>query len=146
MLHKDIVATFTPSPMAGPNIDQLGERFFDMTNIFDADYMDIAHKVADENNITLHEGIHVQSKGPQYETAAEIRLFKYAGSDTVSMSTASEEIAARHMNMRILGISFVSNMACGISDNKLSDDDIVEASKNSSQKFIKLIKGILESI
>lgn len=146
MAHNDIITQFVPSSMIGPNIDDLGERFFDMTDIFDSHYLEIAHKIADENGITLHDGTHVQTTGPQYETPSDVKLLGHLGADTVGMSTICEEIAARHMGMKILGISFVSNMAAGISKVALSDDDVCEASKTHGQNFIKLIKGIVENI
>lgn len=146
MAHNDVLTQFVPSVMIGPNIDELGERFFDMTTVFDKHYIEVAHKVAKENGINLHDGTHVQTTGPQYETAADVKMLRLLGADTVGMSTVCEEIAARHMGMKVFGVSFISNMAAGVSKVELCDDDVVEASKYHSKNFIKLIKGLVENI
>ena len=146
VITGDHISSFMHSPLIGQNIDQLGERFVDMTDVYDAELREIAQKVADDKGITVHSGIYIQVPGPQYETPAEIRMFRQLGADTIGMSSAVEAIAARHMNMRVIGISQVTNMAAGMEDVKLSHEDIQAATLDTAENFVELISGLIEEM
>jgi len=143
---KDYIAFNVPSPLAGPNLDELGQRFPDMTEPYDPELRKIVMDVAKENMIEVHEGVLMQLSGPQYESAAEIRACKALGADIVGMSSAVEVIAARHMGMRVAGISCVSNMACGISKNKLTEEEVFEVTSKVSKNFEKLVIGLISKL
>ena len=115
MMITDHITTGVPSPLIGPNIDELGTRFPDMSEVYSKRLQDVIRKCAAECGIEIQEGVYVQFTGPNYETPAEIRLAQSWGGDAVGMSTACEAMAARHMGMEICGISCITNMAAGIS-------------------------------
>ena len=120
MLIQDQIASFVPSPLIGTNIDELGARFPDMSEIYDEDLCKLIRYTASDLQLTLREGTYLQLTGPQYESPAEIRMYRLLGADAIGMSTACEAIAANHMGMKICGISCISNMACGMTDEQLS--------------------------
>ena len=126
MLITDQIASFVPSPLIGENMEELGPRFPDMSEIYDKDLQELIRSVAQEEGIPLQEGIYLQFTGPNYESPAEVRLAGKLGADAVGMSTACEAIAANHMGMKICGISCVTNMACGISENPLNHEEVQE--------------------
>ena len=115
MLIKDHITTAVPSPLIGPNIEELGTRFPDMSEVYSKKLQDIIRKSAKDCGIPLQEGVYVQLTGPNYETPAEIRMVRSWGADAVGMSTACEAMAARHMGMEVCGISCITNMAAGVS-------------------------------
>ena len=115
MMITDHITTGVPSPLIGPNMDELGTRFPDMSEVYSRRLQDVIRKCAKECDIKLQEGVYVQFTGPNYETPAEVRLAQRWGGDAVGMSTACEAMAARHMGMEICGISCITNMAAGIS-------------------------------
>ena len=120
MMLTDHIATGVPSPLIGPNLDELGPRFPDMSEVYSHRIRDTQRStVASECGIDLKEGVYVQLTGPNYETPAEVRMCKIWGGDAVGMSTACEAMAARHMGMEIGGISCITNLAAGISKEKL---------------------------
>ena len=139
MLIKDQIASFVPSPLIGPNIDELGTRFPDMSDIYKKDLRNIIRRVAASLGINLKEGIYLQLSGPNYESPAEVKMCKILGADAVGMSTACEAIAANHMGMHVCGISYISNLACGISDQPLSHEEVQEAADKIAPLFEKLI-------
>ena len=138
----DHISSFVPSPLVGENIDKLGDRFVDMTNIYDEELNSIVRDVANQNDITIHKAVMVQVTGPQYETPTEIRMYRSLGADTVGMSTVVEAIAARHMGMRICVVSCVTNLASGMQE-KISHDEVKSNSNDSSKNFALLIGGLL---
>ncbi len=140
---KDQISSFVPSPLIGKNKDELGERFTGMTDAFDRDMQEAVLKTGKDNNIPVHSGIYVQTTGPQYETPAEIRMYRTLGADTVGMSTAMEVIAARHMNMRVCAINCISNMAAGV-EEEFSHDTVAENMKNSAMDLKILLGGLLD--
>ena len=145
MLITDQIASFVPSPLIGTNLDELGPRFPDMSEIYDKNLQDMIRQVAKEEDIPLQEGIYLQFTGPNYETPAEVRLAGLLGADAVGMSTACEAIAANHMGMKICGISCVTNMACGISENPLNHEEVQETANMKAPLFKKLVrKSILK--
>lgn len=139
MLIKDHISVFAPNPLIGPNIDELGTRFPDMTNVYDSDLQDIIKFAAKDNDIDLKEGVYTQLTGPSFESPAEINMLKILGTDAVGMSTVVEAITANHIGMKICGISCVCNLAAGISPNPLSHEEVQEAGKNAAPLFTKLI-------
>lgn len=146
MVCKDAITHFIESPLRGPNIYELGHRFIDTTYLYDREYIKLALKVAKENDITLHSGIQVQSKGPHFETPADIHMWDILDVDTVGMSSVNEALAARHMEMRTLHINFISNMAAGITNEALSDEEVQEAAFKASKNFKKLILALVSKM
>ena len=140
MLITDQISSFVPSPLRGENIDALGVRFPDMSEIYSKRLQKIIRKVAVNADIPLKEGVYVQTAGPAYESPAEIRMFRLLGADAVGMSTAIEAIAARHCGMEICGISCISNLAAGISPHPLSHEEVKEAADKAAPQFEQLVR------
>jgi purine-nucleoside phosphorylase len=140
MMITDHVSVFAPNPLIGPNIEELGTRFPDMSHVYDPELCDIIRNVAKENNIELFEGVYAQLTGPSFESPAEIRMLGKMGVDAVGMSTVVETIVANHMGMRICGISCVANLAAGLSPNKLTHDEVQAAANEAAPKFTLLVK------
>ena len=139
MLITDHISSFAPNPLIGPNIEELGTRFPDMSNVYDQELNDIIRSVARDNDIELHEGVYAQLTGPSFESPAEIRMLGRLGADAVGMSTVVEAIAANHMGMRICGISCVANLAAGLSPNKLTHEEVQQAANEAAPRFTRLI-------
>lgn len=139
MLITDHVSMFAPNPLIGPNIEELGTRFPDMSHVYDEALQEIIRETAKENEISLFEGIYAQLTGPSYESPAEIRLLHQLGVSAVGMSTVVEAIAANHMGMKICGVSCISNLAAGMSDAPLSHTEVQEAADAVAPKFEKLL-------
>lgn len=146
MLISDQIANFVPSPLIGANIDELGPRFCDMSEVYDKDLREIIKQTAKELEIPLREGVYIQLTGPNFETPAEVRMCRALGADAVGMSTACEGIAANHMGMKICGISCISNLGCGISDNPLSHAEVQETADRVAPLFKKLITASIVNI
>jgi purine-nucleoside phosphorylase len=138
MLISDQIG-MAPSPLIGENIDELGVRFPDMSNIYDRELRTIARNTAKELGIPLQEGVYIQLTGPNYESPAEIRMYRTMGADAVGMSTACEAIAANHAGMKVLGISCISNLACGITDKPLTHAEVQETADKVAPLFKKLV-------
>ena len=139
MLITDHITSFVPSPLVGENIEEFGTRFPDMSHVYRPEIQEIIKETAKENGIKLHEGVYCQFTGPAFETPAEIRMAGVLGADVVGMSTAVEAMAANNMGMKICGISFVSNLAAGISQTPLTHEEVQEAANIAAPKFKKLI-------
>lgn len=139
MLITDHISCFVPNPLMGENIEELGTRFPDMSDIYDTELQKIIRSTATDLQIPLQEGIYVQLNGPSYESPAEIRMLHTMGADAVGMSTAVEAIAANHMGMKVCGISCISNLAAGISKNPLSHAEVQEAANVAAPSFKKLV-------
>ena len=142
-LISDHVSVFAPNPLIGPNDEEEGPRFPDMTAAYDPQLRELAHRVAEEDGIPLYDGVYAQLTGPTFETPAEIRLLKTLGVDMVGMSTVPEVIVARHIGIRVIGISLISNLAAGISGNPLSSEEVNEAGAASAPLFTKLVTDII---
>lgn len=140
MLITDQIASFVPSPLIGGNLEELGPRFPDMSNIYDKDLQELIRETAKEADIAIQEGVYLQFTGPNYESPAEVRLAGVLGADAVGMSTACEAIAANHMGMRICGISCITNMACGISENPLNHQEVQETANMKAPFFKELVR------
>jgi purine-nucleoside phosphorylase len=134
------------NPLIGPNDAALGPRFPDMTDAYSIRLRKVAHDVAGEVGIDLPEGVYAGVLGPNFETPAEIRYLKTIGADLVGMSTVPETIAANHMGMEVLGISCVTNMAAGLSGEKLSHDEVLEIGRRVSGTFLKVLSAVLPRI
>ena len=141
MLIKDQISVFVPNPLIGENIDELGTRFPDMSHVYDPELRNLIKEAAAENEIILREGVYCQFTGPSFESPAEIIMAGRIGADAAGMSTAVEAIAANHMGMKVCGISFVSNLAAGISPVPLTHEEVQEAANMAAPKFKKLINA-----
>ncbi len=139
MLITDHVSIFAPNPLIGQNLDELGPRFPDMSEVYDKDLQDVIRQVAKDNGIKLQEGVYCQLTGPSFESPAEIRLLAGLGVSAVGMSTVNEAIAANHMGMKICGVSCISNLAAGISDVPLCHEEVQEAADKAAPLFTKLV-------
>ena len=143
MMITDQIANFVPSPLIGPNIDELGPRFCDMSEIYNKDLQGIIRETAKELGISIKEGVYVQLTGPNFETPHEVKMCRILGGDAVGMSTACEAIAANHMGMKICGISCISNMGCGMQEQPLSHAEVQETADRVAPLFKKLIAGCM---
>lgn len=139
MLITDHISSFVPNPLVGENIEELGTRFPDMSEVYHKELRRRIQEAAKEQQIELKEGIYVQCSGPSFESPAEIQMFYKLGIDAVGMSTVVEAIAANHMGMKICGISFVANLAAGISRNPLTHQEVWEAANEAAPKFRRLV-------
>lgn len=139
MLIKDHISSFAPNPLIGPNIDELGTRFPDMSHVYDVDLQEDIRSAAEENGIELFEGVYAQLTGPSFETPAEIQMLHKLGVSAVGMSTVVEAIAANHMGMKICGVSCVSNLAAGMNSAPLTHEEVQEAANAVAPKFEKLL-------
>jgi len=139
MLIRDHILFGAPSPLIGPNVDQLGTRFPDMSQVYCNALRDKIKTAAGSLGIKLHEGVYLQASGPNFETPAEIRAFSAMGADVVGMSTACEAVAANHMGIKICGISCISNMAAGISKTPLTHEEVQEAADKAAPRFKALV-------
>lgn len=146
MMITDHISLTVPSPLIGPNVEELGLRFPDMSQVYDKDLQDVIRNAAKELKIPLKEGVYIQLSGPQFETPAEVRMAKILGADAVGMSTVCEAIAANHMGMKICGISCISNLACGITDAPLSHEEVQEVADRVAPDFKRLVTKVLKEI
>lgn len=146
MLIRDHISALVPSPLIGPNSNALGPRFCDMSDTYDAALRQIIKKTAEKLEIPLREGVYMQFTGPQYETPAEIRMARALGADAVGMSTACEAVAANHMGMHICGISCITNMAAGVTDQPLSHEEVQEMADRTAPLFKKLVTESIAAI
>lgn len=143
MMITDHIATAVPNPLIGVNIEELGVRFPDMSEVYSSRLQDVIRSSAKQCGIAIREGVYVQLTGPSYETPAEIRMCRGFGGDAVGMSTACEAIAARHMGMEICGISCITNLAAGISKVKLDHKEVQETADRVSAEFKKLVTQVI---
>jgi purine-nucleoside phosphorylase len=139
MLITDHISCFAPNPLIGANIDELGPRFPDMSEVYKKDLQKIIKDTAKENGITLKEGVYCQLTGPSFESPAEIQMLAKLGVSAVGMSTVNEAIAANHMGLKICGVSCICNLAAGLSKNPLSHEEVQEAADKAAPLFTKLV-------
>ena len=139
MLIRDHILFGVPSPLIGPNIDELGTRFPDMSGIYNKGLREKISAAARCLDIALHEGVYLQATGPNFETPSEVRAFGALGADVVGMSTACEAVAANHMGMKVCGISCVSNPAAGISNTPLTHEEVQETADMAAPRFKALV-------
>lgn len=134
------------NPLMGPNLDEIGTRFPDMSQPYDRAYCDLARKVAKANKITLREGVYAGLSGPSFESPADLRFLRLAGADAVGMSTVPEVIIARHGNMRVLGLSGISNKANLDGSTVTTHEEVIEAGQVITPKIEKIIRGVLRGL
>ena len=146
MMITDHIMNFVPSPLIGPNIDELGLRFPDMSDIYKKDLQAIIRNTAKELEIKLQEGVYIQLTGPNFETPHEVKMCRILGADAAGMSTAAEAVAANHMGMKVCGISCITNMGCGMLDQPLSHEEVQETADRVAVDFKRLITACLVNI
>lgn len=139
MLIRDHIACFAPNPLIGPNIEELGVRFPDMSKVYDKELQEIIRSTAREQAVYLQEGVYAQLTGPSFESPADIRMMRVLGADAVGMSTVVEAIAANHMGMRICGVSCISNLAAGMTEKPLTHEEVQEAADMAAPNFTVLV-------
>ena len=144
MLISDHINFMGVNPLRGPNVEELGVRFPDMSEAYPESLRRIAKDVAASMNLKLQEGVYLALSGPTYETPAEIRAFRVLGADAVGMSTVPEVIAMSHMQIPVLGISCITNMAAGILKQKLTHTEVMETTARVQKEFTGLVLGVLE--
>ncbi len=143
MAVTDHIGLWADSPLRGPNEDELGPRFPDVSKVYDPALVKLASEVAEQNGFQIREGVYSYCRGPAFETPAEIRALRVLGADAVGMSTVPEAVAARHMGMRVLAISCITNMAAGIFDQPLTHEEVMETGKMVEKRFSSLVAGIV---
>jgi purine-nucleoside phosphorylase len=146
VLIRDHINLQGANPLTGPNDDRFGVRFPDMTRAYAKTYREIAREESNKLGMALHEGVYAALLGPSYETPAEIKYLRTIGADLVGMSTAFEVIAARHMGIKVLAISCVTNMAAGILDQPLSHQEVMETGERVKAGFEALLRAVLPRI
>ena len=146
MLITDQIKIFMESPLRGENLPEFGVRFPDASKLYTPALRQVARNAAEKLGIALKEGVYMYFPGPQYETPAEVRFARIAGADAVGMSTAPEVIAAGHCGMQVLGFTLLSNMAAGILDQPLSEQEVLEAAEACKDKFSRLVLECLKQM
>lgn len=145
MLINDHIC-MAPSPLIGENLEELGPRFPDMSEVYNKKLRNIVKHTARKLDIALREGVYIQLTGPSYETPAEIRMARTMGADAVGMSTGCEAIAANHAGMKVVGISCISNLAAGVSNKPLSHAEVQETADRTAPLFRKLVTDSIVNI
>ncbi|KNZ70775.1 purine nucleoside phosphorylase I [Thermincola ferriacetica] len=146
MIIEDHINLMGTNPLLGPNEEEFGPRFPDMSEAYNKGLRKLAERVAREEKIEYRKGVYAGLAGPSYETPAEIKYLRYIGADAVGMSTVPEVIVANHGGMRVLGISCITNMAAGVLPQKLSHEEVMETANRVRDKFIKLVRGIVREV
>ena len=146
MLITDQIKIFMESPLRGENIPEFGPRFPDSSHLYTPALQQVARDAAADLGIDLREGVYMYFPGPQYETPAEIRMARVLGGDAVGMSTVPEVIVAAHCGMQVLGFTLLSNMAAGILDQPLSEQEVLDAAAAAKEQFSKLVLTCLERL
>lgn len=139
MMLTDHIGFFIPNPLIGENIDELGVRFPDMSEVYDKSLRAVLRTAAEKNGFDLKEGVYAQYSGPSFETPADIRMLGKLGADAVGMSTAVEAMAARHCGLRVCAVSCIANKAAGISPTPLSGEEVIEAANAAAPRFQSLL-------
>ena len=146
MLITDHIKLFGVSPLCGPNMEELGPRFPDMSHVYTPSLQEAAREAALSQGLDLKEGIYMFFPGPQYETPAEVKAARLLGADAVGMSTVPEAITAAHCGMRVLGFTLCTNMAAGVLEQPLSGDEVIAAGEAAGPKFTALVKECLKRL
>jgi purine-nucleoside phosphorylase len=144
--HISLIGMTGPNPLRGPNLDEFGERFPDMSQAYDREYIKAVKKIAQENGIQLREGVYACLSGPSFETPADLRFLRTIGADAVGMSTVPEVIVARHGKMRILGFSGISNKANLDGNTETTHEEVLEAGKIIAPKLQHIIHDFLKTL
>jgi purine-nucleoside phosphorylase len=143
---KDHINLHASNPCTGPNDEHFGPRFFDMSSAYDRQYRNVALAEARKLGIEVHEGVYCLLNGPSYETPAEIRAMRALGADLAGMSTVPEVIAARHMGIKVLGISCVTNAAAGVLDQPINHEEVLETGERVKTQFVGLLRAVIPRI
>lgn len=143
MLITDHINLTANNPLMGPNNDALGVRFLDVSEVYNKNLRAIVKDVAAAHGVTLREGVYAWWTGPTYETPAEVRMIRMFGADAVGMSTVPEALIAHHSGIETVGISCLTNMACGILDQPLSHDEVIETAERVKATFLKLVTDVI---
>lgn len=146
MIINDHINMTGSNPLIGPNYQELGPRFPDMSNAYDKDLIELVHNVSKKINITTHEGVYVSISGPNYLSKAELRMMQRIGADTVGMSTVPEVIVAKHGGMKVIGISCVTDMAIPDQLESISHEQVMEVANKTRPKFISLVKTVINEV
>ncbi len=144
--HLNLIGMTGANPLMGPNIDEQGQRFPDMSQAYDRKLMETARQVARKENISLREGVYCALSGPSFEGPADLRFLRLAGADAVGMSTVPEVIVARHGGMRVLGFSGISNKANLDGSTTTTHQEVIEAGRVITPKMEKIIRGVLRAL
>ncbi|MEE9599917.1 MAG: purine-nucleoside phosphorylase, partial [Anaerolineales bacterium] len=144
--HLNLLGMAGPNPLRGPNMEEFGTRFPDMSQAYDRDLIELTQRVAKELGITLYEGIYVCLAGPTFETPADLRFLLNAGVDAVGMSTVPEVIVANHGGQRVLGISGITNSSKLYGEAETTHEEVIETGKLLAPKMMELIRGVLRAI
>ena len=140
MIIEDYINFLGVNPLIGENDERLGPRFPDMSEPYNHEMSDILRKTAQKLGILLREGVYCASHGPEYETPAEVRMFQKLGADAVGMSTVPEVVVANHMLMKVAGVSCLTNKASGLSETKLTHDEVMECGRKVAKDFVNLLR------
>ena len=143
MIIKDHLKLTGASPLQGDNIDEFGPRFFDTTDMYTAELRKTALECTKDIPLKFHEGVYMYFTGPQFETPAEIRAARILGADAVGMSTVTEALTAAHCSMPLLGLSVMTNMAAGVLDKKLTDEEVGETADRISEPFCDYVEKVI---
>ncbi|MUK87213.1 purine-nucleoside phosphorylase [Ornithinibacillus sp. L9] len=146
MVITDHINNMGTNPLIGPNNEELGARFPDMSKVYDPEYVQHASQCAKELGLTIRQGVYVGNTGPVYETPAEVRMLRTLGGDAVGMSTVPEVVVAGHAGIRVLGISCISNMAAGILDQPLTHHEVIETTEKVREDFLRFVKKIISTL
>ncbi|MBQ8390809.1 MAG: purine-nucleoside phosphorylase, partial [Oscillibacter sp.] len=133
-------------PLRGPNVEEFGPRFPDVSHVYTPELQEVARKAAQAEGIELREGVYMYFPGPQFETPAEVRVAQILGADACGMSTVPECIVAAHCGMKVLGMTLCTNMCAGILDQPLTGEEVMEIAAVSSEKFSGLVRKCLETM
>ncbi len=146
MIIEDFINSVGTNPLIGINDDRFGIRFPDMSEPYNIEFINLAHKTAKGIGISLKSGVYTFFQGPYYETKAEIKMYKNLGTDAIGMSTVPETIVANYLGIKTLGISCITNMATGIRTGKHSHEEVLEIAKETSKKICKLVYNLIKKI
>lgn len=146
MMITDHIMVNIPSPLIGPEIPELGTRFPDMAQVYDPELQEMIRRAADACGVPLREGVYLQTSGPNYETKAEVRMFRAWGADAVGMSTACEAVAAHHMGTRVCGISCVTCSPTDLATGWLTDEEVQQVAEEQTGKLILLIREMIKNM
>lgn len=146
MIIEDQLSFFSESVLRGPNMDEFGERFIDMSDVYTKEYIEILKPIMKKITGKCLTGVYAYMKGPTYETPAEIRALRTLGADAVGMSTVPEAVVARHSGLKCIGITCITNMAAGIMNEKLSHEDVKDTASKVESNLKKVIKELIKEI
>jgi len=146
MLIEDHINFMGNNPLIGKNDDTLGDRFPDMSDCYNKNLQELSLNCAKELNLNIKKGVYLATTGPSYETPSEVKAFRLLGADVIGMSTVPEAIVGNYLKMNIIGFSLITNYATGVSDNKLTHNEVLETGKQSAEKLVNLLKKIISKL